>query len=152
MSNNFSSTNKENKINQNNCLLCPICKLIPKIFLNELSNEITYFCAISSPDSVKCKNRTYPLNYFNNYSNILSKNEININTKCFIHNKKYNYYCNYCEINLCLDCLNNNLKNNEVNKNAHFEHDIIELKLISPTGSNINKKKKNFRIFEKKSK
>jgi hypothetical protein len=149
MSNNFSSTNKENKINQNNCLLCPICKLIPKIFLNELSNEITYFCAISSPDSVKCKNRTYPLNYFNNYSNILSKNEININTKCFIHNKKYNYYCNYCEINLCLDCLNNNLKNNEVNKNAHFEHDIIELKLISPTGSNINKKKRILESLKK---
>ena len=150
MSNNFSSTNKENKINQNNCLLiCPICKLIPKIFLNELSNEITYFCAISAQNSVKCKNRTYPLNYFNNYTNMLSKNDININTKCFMHNKKYNYYCNYCEINLCLDCLNNNLKNNEVNKNAHFEHDIIELKLISPTGSNINKKKRILESLKK---
>ena len=150
MSNNFSSTNKENKINQNNSLLiCPICRFIPKISLNELSNEITYFCAISSPNPVKCKNRTYPLNYFNNCTNMLSKNDININTKCFIHNKKYNYYCNYCEINLCLDCLNNNLKNNEVNKNAHFEHDIIELKLISPTGSNINKKKRILESLKK---
>lgn len=150
MSNNFSSTNKENKINQNNCLLiCPICKLIPKIYLNELSNEITYFCAISPPKSVKCKNRTYPLNYFNNYANMSSKNDININTKCFLHNKKYNYYCNYCEINLCLDCLNNNLKNNEVNKNTHLEHDVIELKLISPTGSNINKKKRILESLKK---
>ena len=140
-----SVQNKDNNICQKNfLLLCPICKIIPKIFINELSNEITYICL--SPTE-KYKKRNYPLNYFNNSSNsnIITKNDININIKCISHNKKYNYYCNFCEENLCNDCINKNIEN----KNNHFEHDVIELKMISPTGSNINKKKRILESLKK---
>ena len=145
--------NKDNKISQNSCLLlCPICKLIPKIYLNELTNKITYICPLSStsdPNSKKYQKRNYPLNYFNNNMNIITKNIININTKCSLHNKKYSYYCNSCDLNICSDCINlNNIKNNE-NRKGHYEHDIIELKLISPTGSNINKKKRILESLKK---
>ena len=145
--------NKDNKISQNSCLLlCPICKLIPKIYLNELTNKITYICPLSStsdPNSKKYEKRNYPLNYFNNNMNIITKNIININTKCSLHNKKYSYYCNSCDLNICSDCINlNNIKNNE-NRKGHYEHDIIELKLISPTGSNINKKKRILESLKK---
>ena len=145
--------NKDNKISQNSCLLlCPICKLIPKIYLNELTNKITYICPLSStsdPNSKKYEKRNYPLNYFNNNMNIITKNIININTKCSLHNKKYSYYCNSCDLNICSNYINlNNIKNNE-NRKGHYEHDIIELKLISPTGSNINKKKRILESLKK---
>ena len=140
-----SIQNKDNKICQkSDILLCPICKVIPKIIINELSNEITYICL--SP-SEKYKKRNYPLSYFNNNTNtnIITKNNININTKCNIHNKKYNYYCNFCDENLCNDCINKNIEN----KISHIKHDIIELKAISPTGSNINKKKRILESLKK---
>ena len=148
MSKSTNSINKDNKKNENNYLLiCPKCKIIPKIFLNELTNEITYIC--SSSDSEKNKKRTYPLQYFNINQNLLTQSNININTKCITHNKKFTHYCNTCELNLCLDCINsNNIKNIE-KKNKHFDHDIIELKLISPTGSNINKKKRLLESLKK---
>ena len=152
---NYSILVKENKINQNNnLLLCPICKLIPKIVINELSNDITYIC--QSPLSEKCKKRTYSLNYFNinninntnnSNSNLISKNTININTKCIKHNKKFSYYCNNCHENICIDCINNS--KNKQNKNNHFGHNSIELKSIYPTGSNINKKKRNLESIKK---
>ena len=140
-----SIQNKDNKICQkNDILLCPVCKVIPKIIINELSNEITYICL--SP-SEKYKKRNYPLSYFNNNTNtnIITKNNININTKCNIHNKKYYYYCNFCDENLCNDCVNKNIEN----KISHIKHDIIELKAISPTGSNINKKKRILESLKK---
>ena len=141
------SLNKENKLSENNCILiCPICKLIPKIIINELTNEITYICCLSK--SKKCKKKIYPLNYFKS-NNCLSKNIMNINIKCMNHNKKYIYYCSTCELNLCSDCINsNNIKNN-IKNNEHFSHDIIELKTITPTGSNINKKRKILESFKK---
>ena len=150
---NHSLLLKENKlVNQNNnLLLCPICKLVPKIVINELSNDITYIC--QSAFSKKCKKRTYPLNYFNTNNanpNLVTKNTININIKCIIHNKKYTYYCNYCHENICSDCINNNnIKNKENKSSNHSGHDIIELKTINPTGSNINKKKRILESLKK---
>ena len=150
---NHSLLLKENKlVNQNNnLLLCPICKLVPKIVINELSNDITYIC--QSAFSKKCKKRTYPLNYFNINNanpNLVTKNTININIKCIIHNKKYTYYCNYCHENICIDCINNNNIKNKDNKSSnHSGHDIIELKTINPTGSNINKKKRILESLKK---
>ena len=149
--NNIKKENKENKENKNNqtnnnILICPICKLIPKIFINELTNEIIYIC--SSSKSKIHKKKTYPLNYFNNLCPI-SKNDIGINTKCVHHNKKYIYYCNSCGQNICNDCINSNNINYNENKNNHFEHDIIDLKMISPTGSNINKKRRILESFKK---
>ena len=139
MSSNYT-INKDTKLSQNNfLLLCPVCKLIPKILINELTNEITYICQSSQPK--KCKKRNYPLNYFNSSENSNIKNDININTKCNTHNKKYTNYCFSCEKNLCTDCINNNniKQNNSINN--HFKHDFIDLKMICPTGSSINKKK-----------
>ena len=50
--------NKENVTDlKNNLLFCPICKLIPKIIINELTEEITYIC------STRTK-KTYSLNYY----------------------------------------------------------------------------------------
>ena len=139
--NNIKKDNKDNKLYQNNnILICPKCKLIPKIFINELNNEITYICSSSKS---KNKKKTYPLNYFINNLNEISKNNIGINSKCIIHNKKYSYYCNSCEYNICIDCINSN------NKNIHYKHDLIELKIISPTGSNINKKRRILESFKK---
>ena len=109
----INSKNKEIIFENINILLCPICKKIPKIIINELTEEI-------------------------------NKNYINTNSKCLLHNKKYISYCNSCDINLCPDC--KNLNKNDIN---HFEHDIIELKIISPTGSNINKKKRILESFKK---
>ena len=124
---------------KNNLLFCPICKLIPKIIINELTEEITYIC------STKTK-KTYSLNYFNNNVDTFTKNDININTKCSLHNKKYVFYCNSCETNLCPDC---KLGNKNDIKIKHISHDILELKIISPTGSNINKKKRILESFKK---
>ena len=139
----FSFQNKEivSSLN-NNLLFCPSCKLIPKILINELTEEITYICSHSSNKMKK----TYSLNYFNKDINIIDKNIIDINTKCLLHNKKFIYYCNSCKINLCPDC--KNLNKDEIKMN-HLEHDIIELKIISPTGSNINKKKRILESFKK---
>ena len=134
------SLTKEIKLNENNyILICPICKLIPKIIINELTNEITYIC---------CKRKTFSLNYFNS-KNIISKNIININTKCIYHNRKYNYYCFSCEKHLCYDCMNSTSIKNNSKKNEHSSHDKIELKSIIPTGSNINKKRKILESFKK---
>ena len=124
---------------KNNLLFCPICKLIPKIIINELTEEITYIC------STKTK-KTYSLNYFNNNIDTFNKNDINMNTKCSLHNKKYVSYCNSCETNLCPDC---KLGNKNDIKIKHISHDILELKIISPTGSNINKKKRILESFKK---
>lgn len=148
MSKSTKSINKDNKINQNNFLLiCPICKLIPKIYLNELTNEITYIC--KSSDSQQYKKKTYPLSYFNINQDLLTQSNINLNTTCILHNKRYNYYCNTCELNICIDCINSNNMKNIENKNNHLEHDIIELKLISPTGSSINKKRRLLESLKK---
>ena len=144
----ISTINKDNKLSQNNfLLLCPVCKLIPKILINELTNEITYICL--SSQQKKCKKRNYHLNYFNSSENSNIKNDININTKCNTHNKKYTNYCFSCEKNLCTDCINNNSikQNNSINN--HFKHDFIDLKMISPTGSSINKKKRILESLKK---
>ena len=143
MINNIKKDNKDSKLYQNNnILICPKCKLIPKIFINELNNEITYICSSSKSKNIK---KTYLLNYFINNHNEISKNNIGINSKCIIHNKKYTYYCYSCEYNICIDCINSNINNN----NNHYKHDLIELKIISPTGSNINKKRRILESFKK---
>ena len=139
----INSKNKEIILDNINILLCPTCKLIPKIIINELTEEITYICLPLLNHTNKNK-KIYSLNYFNNNTEIVNKNYININSKCLLHNKKYISYCNSCEINLCPDC--KNLNKNNMN---HLEHDIIELKIISPTGSNINKKKRILESFKK---
>ena len=139
-----SSKNTKNKeviidLNNNfNLLICPTCNLIPKILINELTEEITYICSTKTKTKVK---KTYSLNYFKNINNITNKNCFNLNSKCSTHNKKYISYCNSCEINLCSDC--------KINKLNHLEHDIIELKIISPTGSNINKKRRILESLKK---
>ena len=126
----------------NNLLLCPTCKLIPKILINELTEEITYICS----SSTNKKKKTYSLDYISTNTDIIEKNSININSKCSLHNKKYVSYCNSCEINICPDCKNQTKNNTKIN---HFEHDMIELKMISPTGSNINKKRRILESFKK---
>ena len=142
-SSSINSQNKEMSSDfNNNLLLCPMCKLIPKILINELTDEITYICSSSSTK----KKKVYSLNYFNNDIDIINKNDIIINTKCSLHNKKYISYCNSCDINLCSDCKNINKFENKIN---HLEHDILELKNISPTGSNINKKRRILESFKK---
>ena len=141
---NFYSINSHHKeivLENNNLLLCPICKLIPKILINELTDEITYICE-SSSNNIKKHVKTYSLYYFKNNTDIINKRDINLNTKCSLHNKKYISYCNSCEINLCPDCKN-------INKNDQLEHNIIDLKIISPTGSNINKKRRILESFKK---
>ena len=139
--------NKENVPDlKNNLLLCPICKLIPKIIINELTEEITYICSSSSNKNNNKTRKAYSLNYFNNKVDTFTKNDININTKCSFHNKKYLSYCNSCEIHLCPDCKIINKNENKIN---HYGHDILELKIISPTGSNINKKKRILESFKK---
>ena len=139
--------NKENVPDlKNNLLLCPICKLIPKIIINELTEEITYICSSSSNKNNNKTRKTYSLNYFNNNVDTFTKNDININTKCSFHNKKFLSYCNSCEIHLCPDCKIINKNENKIN---HYGHDILELKIISPTGSNINKKKRILESFKK---
>ena len=144
----FSSLNSKNKEIfsdfNNNLLFCPTCELIPKILINELTEEITYICP-PSKDELNEKKKIYSLNYFSK-NNTFNKNVININTKCSLHNKKYSYYCNSCEINLCSDCKNLNKDDLKIN---HSEHDIIELKLISPTGSSINKKRRILESLKK---
>ena len=142
--NSINSQNKDTSSDfNNNLLLCPNCKLIPKILINELTDEITYIC--SSTTSNK-KKKVYSLNYFNNNIDTINKNDITLNTKCSLHNKKYISYCNSCEINLCSDCKNINKIENKIN---HLEHDILDLKNISPTGSNINKKRRILESFKK---
>jgi hypothetical protein len=141
--NSINSQNKDTSSDfNNNLLLCPNCKLIPKILINELTDEITYIC--SSP--LNKKKKVYSLNYFNNNIDTINKNDITLNTKCSLHNKKYISYCNSCEINLCSDCKNINKIENKIN---HLEHDILDLKNISPTGSNINKKRRILESFKK---
>ncbi len=139
----INSQNKDTSSDfNNNLLLCPNCKLIPKILINELTDEITYICS----SSVNKKKKIYSLNYFNNNIDTINKNDIILNTKCSLHNKKYISYCNSCEINLCSDCKNINKIENKIN---HLEHDILDLKNISPTGSNINKKRRILESFKK---
>ena len=141
--NSINSQNKDTSSDfNNNLLLCPNCKLIPKILINELTDEITYICS----SSVNKKKKIYSLNYFNNNIDTINKNDIILNTKCSLHNKKYISYCNSCEINLCSDCKNINKIENKIN---HLEHDILDLKNISPTGSNINKKRRILESFKK---
>ena len=141
--NSINSQNKDTSSDfNNNLLLCPNCKLIPKILINELTDEITYICSSSSTK----KKKVYSLNYFNNNIDTINKNDITLNTKCSLHNKKYISYCNSCEINLCSDCKNINKIENKIN---HLEHDILDLKNISPTGSNINKKRRILESFKK---
>ena len=139
----INSQNKDTSSDfNNNLLLCPNCKLIPKILINELTDEITYICS----SSLNKKKKVYSLNYFNNNIDTINKNDITLNTKCSLHNKKYISYCNSCEINLCSDCKNINKIENKIN---HLEHDILDLKNISPTGSNINKKRRILESFKK---
>ena len=141
--NSINSQNKDTSSDfNNNLLLCPNCKLIPKIIINELTDEITYICSSTSNK----KKKVYSLNYFKNNIDIINKNDITLNTKCSLHNKKYISYCNSCEINLCSDCKNINKIENKIN---HLEHDILDLKNISPTGSNINKKRRILESFKK---
>ena len=141
--NSINSQNKDTSSDfNNNLLLCPNCKLIPKILINELTDEITYMCS----SSLNKKKKVYSLNYFNNNIDTINKNDITLNTKCSLHNKKYISYCNSCEINLCSDCKNINKIENKIN---HLEHDILDLKNISPTGSNINKKRRILESFKK---
>ena len=143
MSNFYSINSHQNQkeivLENNNLLLCPTCKLIPKILINELTDEITYICP-SSSNNIKKHINTYSIYYFKNNIDIVNKKDINLNTKCLSHNKKYTSYCHSCEINLCPDCKN---------KNAQLEHNIIDLKIISPTGSNINKKRRILESFKK---
>ena len=141
--NSINSQNKDTSSDfNNNLLLCPNCKLIPKVLINELTDEITYICSSTSNK----KKKVYSLNYFNNNIDTINKNDITLNTKCSLHNKKYISYCNSCEINLCSDCKNINKIENKIN---HLEHDILDLKNISPTGSNINKKRRILESFKK---
>ncbi len=141
--NSLNSEISSNGNNNNDLLLCPKCKLIPKILINELKEEVTYIC--------KSNKKIYSLNYFINNINNINKNDIIINTKCSLHSKKFISYCNTCKLNLCPDCKNMNIKNNkDININInHSNHDIIEFKAINPTGSNINKKRRILESLKK---
>ena len=88
-------------------LICPKCKLVP--FFN-LCNKLYIKC--------NCEEVKKDFNYFcDNY--IIEKNEeneLNISKeflKCLKHKKKYKYYCEKCEENLCSKCFL---------ENDHHEH------------------------------
>ena len=131
----------KNEINQkiinNNILLCPLCKLVPKILINELSNEITYKC-IDSKIPANSHTKIYSLNYFINNSKNVQKIITNANTICNKHKKQYISYCETCHLNLCKEC---NID--------HKNHNIIDFEFITPTCSNINKKRRILESMKK---
>ena len=117
---------------------CDKCK---EIFCNK--------CIDSHLKSKKINNKTeYVLNY---------------NSICKIHNKKYNYFCNDCKMNICDDCWNLDIHKSHEFKNflklktKEFYKPIIEknnieirkkIKLINKIFDKIKKDINEFKIYE----
>ena len=80
--------------------ICKKCNKVPRIEFVNL-NILNYFCTCHEDknlgiDIIKEKSITE----FEN-----DKDDVTKYLKCQIHHKKYHYYCNYCNVNLCRECL-----------------------------------------------
>ena len=84
----------------NNHFICKKCNKVPRIEFADL-NMLNYACGCLEDknlgiDTIKEKSITEFENDRGNITKYL---------KCQIHHKKYHYYCKYCNVNLCRDCL-----------------------------------------------
>ena len=100
-------------------LSCPMCELIPAIFVDKKSKNIYQV-------SSACENRhllsNIPIrNYYQHCIALKnsSKNSINDFT-CIKHNEKYNSFCKTCQKNICQECTNSEHK-------THFISNFYEL-------------------------
>ena len=113
-------------------LSCPMCDLIPAIFVDKKSKNIY---KVSSA----CENRhllsNMPIkNYYQHCITLKnsSKNSINDFT-CIKHNEKYNSFCKTCQKNICQECTSSEHKN-------HFISNFYEL---LPNNDEISQLKKS---------
>jgi len=84
----------------NNHFICQICKKIPRIEFISL-NKFNYICNCQVNDNLGIDEiKEKSIAEFENEKNDLTKY-----LKCQTHHKKFHYYCKYCNVNLCRDCL-----------------------------------------------
>ena len=84
----------------NNHFICQICKKIPRIEFISL-NKFNYTCSCHVNDNLGIdKIIEKSISEFEN-----DKSDITKYLKCKIHHKKYHYYCKYCNVDLCRECL-----------------------------------------------
>jgi len=84
----------------NNHFICQICKKIPRIEFISL-NKFNYTCCCQVNDNLGIDIiKEKSIAEFEN-----EKSYINKYLKCQTHHKKFHYYCKYCNVNLCRDCL-----------------------------------------------
>ena len=120
-----------NKIGYN----CSECSsLIEILSINEDNNTIEFNCINNNNHSNKIEIKKY-LEKMEKYNN-----NKNLNERCEIHNKIYEYvnYCFDCKLHLCKECLKSKIHKNH-NKNYIFE--------LQPNEEEINKLKKKFENY-----
>jgi hypothetical protein len=88
-----------------NHFICKKCNKVPRIEFVDLKN-LNYTCSCHEDknlgfDIIKEKSITE----FEN-----DKGDITKYLKCQIHHKKYHYYCKYCNVNLCRECLSQQIR------------------------------------------
>ena len=84
----------------NNHFICQICKKIPRIEFISL-NKFNYTCNCHADKNLGIdKIIEKSISEFEN-----DKSDITKYLKCKIHHKKYHYYCKYCNVDLCRECL-----------------------------------------------
>ena len=82
----------------NDHFICQKCNQVPRIELVEL-RKFNYTCSCHDDKNVgidEIKEKSIAE---------FDKVDITKYLKCKIHHKKYHYYCKYCKVNLCRECL-----------------------------------------------
>ena len=80
--------------------ICQKCKKVPRIEFVDLK-KLNYTCSCQKDKNLEIEViKDKSIAEFEN-----GKGDITKYLKCQIHHKKYHYYCKFCNINLCRECL-----------------------------------------------
>lgn len=107
----YQDNGTKRKKRKSKYFICDYCYASPKFSFN--GNKLHVKCNCKKLDELLISD------FIQKYTT-REKNVIEENLCCKMHKKKYKYYCKYCRVNLCKDCLLDNEHKN------HYPEDILD--------------------------
>ena len=113
---------------------CPFCLEIPEIIkFDEIDNNISFKCSNHGPNIINIHL------YLEMISKLLASPKNENKNICNKHNKINKIYCKTCEMNLCINCLNENKK--------HLNHLKFKIADIYPNANEVTFISNKINIF-----
>ena len=135
----------------NDHFICLKCNQVPRIEFIDLK-KFNYTCGCHEDKNIEIdKIKEKSIAEFEN-----DKDEITKYLKCQIHHKKYHYYCKYCNVNLCRECLSKKTEH-RYHSLYLFDLHIFETneiiyniyKILNDDSKNLNMENIEYNIIEK---